>query len=72
MNHENKAVFTALIHYLQAMDTIEISQLMTHKLQFYRQVLQIEGILTDAAKFNEKDAIKMIESYASIQLKDVL
>ncbi len=72
MNHENKAVFTALNHYLKAMDTIGLSDLMTHKVQFYRQVLQIEGVLLDTAKFNEKDAIKMIESYASIQLKDVL
>ena len=72
MNHENKEVFTALMHYLDAMDTIDQSELNAHKYQFYRQVLQIEGVMTESSKFNEKDVIKMIESYTSIQLKDVL
>ena len=72
MNHENREVFMALMHYLEAMDTIDPSELNEHKTQFYRQVLQIEGVMSDSSKFNENDVIKMIESYTSIQLKDVL
>ena len=72
LNHENQPVYTALHHYLKALEALDHDELMRYKLQFYHHILQIEGIITGGTKFNEKDAIKMIESYASIQLKDVL
>tara|TARA_A100001015_G_scaffold82410_1_gene91395 strand:+ start:1750 stop:2274 length:525 start_codon:yes stop_codon:yes gene_type:complete len=72
MNHENKPIFTALTHYLESMDNIDQSQLKEHKYQFYHQVLQIEGVMLESSKFNENEIVKMIESYTSINLKDVL
>ena len=72
LNQENKELFVALVNYLTALNHSSDVESNEFKLAFYKQVLRIEGVMTNSMKLHEHDVIKMIESYTSIQLKDIL
>lgn len=72
LGQENMELFEALVQYLSILDQEIQVELNVFKLDFYKQVLHIEGVMTHSAKFNEHDIIKMIESYTNIHLKDIL
>lgn len=72
INQENKELFHALVQYLTVLNHNSDENLNGFKLDFYKHVLQIEGLMTNSMKLNEHDIIKMIESYTNIHLKDIL
>ena len=71
INQENSEMYSVLCAHLNKLNTIE-SGANANKSEFYQQMLSIEGILSNDEKDNEKNYIKMIESYTSLKLKDIL
>ena len=71
INHENKEMFMILIDYLKELNQNKVQDLHQLKLQFYKKVLQAEGVLDANVKLNEKELLKMLESYTNIKFRDV-
>ena len=72
MNHENNELFMFLYDHLKTLNGLAGNNLAAFKLDAYKKLLQLEGVLDINSKLSEHEVIKMIESYTSIKLRDVL
>jgi DNA repair protein RecO len=72
LNTENADIFDALVLYLTTLNDNDALCLNTHRHQFFKGVLKIEGVLDYEKNPNEIECISMLESYTNIKLKDAL